>query len=144
MAHLLLGHRKWYLTLTIWPGMILTLLWPWPHLWPWPWTTQTKLNCCPGSKINISDEMTLTLTQWPDTHSWHRYGQDAIPYQKWSFYVNSFKSYSWTDTQTDTHRHTDTTKTTSAGSSKDELKQPHLCGSLDYVLHVVLILVICW
>ena len=43
----------------------LTFEWPWPHLWPWPQTSQTMLNWCPGSKISIFHEMTLTLTQWP-------------------------------------------------------------------------------
>ena len=55
--------------------------------WPWPWTNDL------------------------DTQTRPRYDQDVIPYQKWSFYVNSFKSYSlkWhTDTQTDTHTQTDT------------------------------------
>ena len=33
--------------------------------WPWPQTSQTKLNWCPGSKISIFHDMTLTLTQWP-------------------------------------------------------------------------------
>ena len=48
---------------------------------------------------------------WPhdlDTQTWPRYGRDVIPYQKWSFYVNSFKSYSLnrqTDTHTDWHTH---------------------------------------
>ena len=41
----------------------LTLKWPWPSLWPWPQTSQTKLNWCPGNKISIFYEMTLTLTQ---------------------------------------------------------------------------------
>ena len=44
---------------------------------------------------------------WPndvDTQIWPRYGQDVTPYQKWSFYVNSFKSYSL---NRQTHRLTD-------------------------------------
>ena len=44
---------------------------------------------------------------WPndhDTQTWPRYGQDVPSYQKWSFYVNWFKSYSL-------NRQTDTTKT---------------------------------
>ena len=40
-------------------GMTLTFVWPLPY------TSQTKLNWCPGSKISIFHEMTLTLTQWP-------------------------------------------------------------------------------
>ena len=51
-AHLLLANRKsntYNLTME----------------WPWPQTSQNKLNWCPGSKISIFHEMTLTLTQWP-------------------------------------------------------------------------------
>ena len=49
---------------------------------------------------------------WPgpndlDTQTLPRYGQDVTPHQKWSFYVNSFRSYSL-DRQTDTHTHTHT------------------------------------
>ena len=80
--------------------------------WPCPQTSQTKLNWWPGSKMSIFHEMTLTLTQWLYTQTWPRYGQDVTPYQKWSFYVNSFKSYSPNrQTHTQIHRHTDTTKT---------------------------------
>ena len=43
---------------------------------------------------------------WPlpndlDTQTWPRYGQDVTPYQKWSFYVNSFKVKAQTDRHTD-------------------------------------------
>ena len=48
--------------------------------WPWPWPN------------NLG------------TQTWPRYGQDVTSYQKWSFYVNWFKSYS-------PNRHADTTKT---------------------------------
>ena len=50
---------------------------------------------------------------WPndlDTQTWPRYGQDVPAYQKWSFYVKGFKSYSLnrqTDRQTDTHTQRD-------------------------------------
>ena len=60
--------------------------------WPWPWPNDL------------------------DTQTWPRYGQDVTSYQKWSFYVNWFKSYS-SNRQTDRHTHkhtdrqTDTTKT---------------------------------
>ena len=88
----------------------MTLVWPWPNLWPWPQTSQNELNWCPGSQISIS-----TVWPWPwpneiDTQTWPRYCQDVPPHQKWSFYVNWFKSYSpnrQTHSQTDTH----TTKT---------------------------------
>ena len=81
--------------------------------WLWPWddhdiiydldlrTSQTKLNWGPGSKITIFHGMTLNLTQWPWYSNWPRYGQDVTSYQKWSFYVNFFKSYSL-------NRHTNT------------------------------------
>ena len=58
--------------------------------------------------------MTL-VWPWPndlDTQAWPGYCQDVPPHQKWSFYVNWFKSYNLnrhTDKQTD--RHTDTMKT---------------------------------
>ena len=54
--------------------------------WPWPWPNDL------------------------DTQTWPRYKmlQDVTPYQKWSFYVNSFKSYS---PNRHTHTHTHTMKT---------------------------------
>ena len=63
--------------------------------------------------MSIFHEMTLILTQWPWYSTWPRYCQDVSPHQKWSFYVNWFKSYSpnrqtHTHTQTDTHTHTHT------------------------------------
>ena len=90
----------------------MTLVWLWPNLWPWPQTTHTDLNWCPSSQISIFHEMTLTLTQWPWYVNLPRYCQDVPPHQKWSFYVNWFKSYS-PNRQTDrqTHTHTHTTKT---------------------------------
>ena len=55
-------------------------------IWPWPWSNDL------------------------DTQTWPRYDQDVPAYQKWSFYVKRFKSYSLnrqkhrqTDTQTDRH-----------------------------------------
>ena len=54
----------------------LTLVWPWPHYWPWPQTSQTKLNWCSGSKLNIFHE--LTLTQWSWYSDWPRYCQDGV------------------------------------------------------------------
>ena len=66
-------------------------------------------------KLSLTDVQVAKLTfsmRWPwpwsndlDTQTWPRYGQDVTPYQKWSFYVNWFKSYS---PNTQTHRHTDT------------------------------------
>ena len=50
-------------------------------IWPWPWPNEL------------------------DTQTWPRYGQDVPAYQKWSFYVKGFKSYSL-NRQTE-HRHTD-------------------------------------
>ena len=80
-------------TLTIWPWYDLDLRQvklsltdvqvaklPLSMRWPWPWP------------IDL------------DTQTWPRYGQDVTSYQKWSFYVNLFKSYS-------PNRHTDTTET---------------------------------
>ena len=99
----------------------LTLVWPWPHLWPWPQTSQTKLNWCPGSKISIFHEMTLTLTQWPWYSTWTRYGQDVPPYQKWSFYVNWFKSYS-----PNRHTHIDTTKTLPLPHTREVKRKPNV------------------
>ena len=65
--------------------------------WPWLWHglglvydldlrhVKTKLNWCPSSQMSIFQGMTLTLTQW----LWYfRYGQDALPWQKWSFYCS--------------------------------------------------------
>ena len=62
---------------------------------------------------------------WPNdlgTQTWPRYGQDVTWYQKWSFYVNSFKSYS-PNRQTDRHKHThrhyeNITSTAYAGGKK--------------------------
>ena len=50
--------------------------------------------------------MTLTLTQEPDTQTWPKYGQDVLAYQKSSFYVKGFKSYSL-NRQRQKHGHTD-------------------------------------
>ena len=104
------------------------LVWPWPHLWPWPQTSQTKLNWCPGSKFNI-------FMRWPwpwpndlGTQTWPGYGQDVTPYQKWSFYVNSFKSYS-PNGQTDSkiHRHDENiTSTAYAGGNYSSHLHDHL------------------
>ena len=59
-----------------------------PMRWPWPWPNDL------------------------DTQTWPRNGQDVTSYQKWSFYVNSFKSYSMNrHTDTQTHRQTNTMKT---------------------------------
>ena len=85
-------------SLTIWPwnnhdlGMTLPLVWPWPYLWPWPQTSQTKLKLMSRFQNwhfprDDLDSMTFIL-KWP------RYCQDVPPHQKWSFYVNCFKSYS--------------------------------------------------
>ena len=70
-------------------------------------TSQSKLNWCPGSKISIFHEMTLILKPRP------RYGQDVTLHQKWSFYVNWFKSY---------NRHTHTTKTLPLPHTRDVIK----------------------
>ena len=52
--------------------------------------------------------MTLTLTQDPDTQTWPKYGQDVLAYQKSSFYVKGFKSYSLNrQKHGHTERHTD-------------------------------------
>ena len=48
--------------------------------WPWPWPNDL------------------------DTQTWLGYGQDVPPYQKWSFYVKEFKSYS-PNRQKDIHIH---------------------------------------
>ena len=53
-------------------------------MWPYPWPND------------------------PDTQTWPRYGQDVPAYQKWSFYVKGFKSYSYSlhrQTDRQTHRH---------------------------------------
>ena len=70
------------------------------------------------------------LWPWPndlETQTWPRYGQDVTPYQKWSFYVNSFKSYSpnrQTDRQTHTHKHDENiTSTAYAGGNNYKTKQ---------------------
>ena len=86
--------------------MTLTLVWPWPHLWPWP--QQIKLSL---TDVQVAELPFSMRWPWPwpndlDTQTWPRYGQDITPYQKWSFYVNWFKSYSpnrQTDRQTHTH-----------------------------------------
>ena len=104
-AHLLLANRKsktYNLTLE----------------WPWPWDDldlvydldlgQVKLSLTDVQVIKLAFPMRWPWP-WPndlDTQTWPRYGQDVTPYQKWSFYVNSFKSYSpnrQTCTQTHTH-----------------------------------------
>ena len=80
--------------------MTLTLVWPWPQ------TSQTKLNWYSGSKVSISMRWPWPWSNDLDTQTWPRYGQDVTPYQKRSFYVNCFKSYSLNG-----HTHTDTMKT---------------------------------
>ena len=92
--------------------MTLTLVLPWPHLLPWPQTSQTKLNWCPSNKISIFHEMTLTLILKFDLY--------VTPYQKWSFYVNSFKSYSL---NRHTDRYTDTMKTLPLLHTQEVTKQ---------------------
>ena len=60
---------------------------------------------------------------WPndlDTQIWPRYGQDVTAYQKWSFYVNWFKSNS-PNRQID--RHTDTTKTLPLPHTREVIRQ---------------------
>ena len=74
--------------------MTLTLVWPWPYVWPWPQTSQAKLNWCPGSKQAFSMRWTWPSSNYLDTQTWPRYDQDVRLYKKWSFYVNSFQSYS--------------------------------------------------
>ena len=66
--------------------------------WPWPWPNDL------------------------DTWTWPRYCQDVPQHQKWSLYVNWFKSYS-PNRQTHTHTHTHThyeniTSTAYAGGKK--------------------------
>ena len=84
--------------LTIDLGMTLTFIWHWPQI------SQTKLNWCTGSKISIFMRSPWPWSNNPDTQTWPRYGQDVTPYQKWSFYVNCFKSYSL-NRPTDRHTH---------------------------------------
>ena len=105
--------------------------------WPWPWPndlgmTLTSFMTLTTDKLNQVktdvQEAKLAFSKrwpwpWPNDHgtqTWPRCCQDVPPHQKWSFYVNWFKSYSpnrQTDTQTDTHTYTqththrDTTKT---------------------------------
>ena len=64
-------------------------------IWPWPWPNDL------------------------DTQTGLRYGQDVSPYQKWSFYVKGFKSYSLNrhkhrkkNRHTDGHTHTETDRQT--------------------------------
>ena len=81
----------------------LGLVWPLPHLWPWPQTSQTKLNWCPGSKINIFH----TRLPWPwpndlDTQTWPRYVK-MYHHTKNQVYMSTIsKVTAWTDTHTDT------------------------------------------
>ena len=61
--------------------------------------------------VQQSEWSILPKWPWPSfnnlgTRTWPRYGQDVLPYQKWSFYVKAFKSYSmYRHTHTDTHTH---------------------------------------
>ena len=123
-------------TLTIWLGMTLTLVCPWPHIWPLPQTSQTKSNCCPGSKISICHEMTLTLTQWPfncyssniqtdthiqsdtQTHTYkHTYSMKTLPLRMTGGNKISVSTASKVLSRTDTHPPTHSENITS--SAKD-------------------------
>ena len=88
----------------------------------WPWNDLDLGMTLTSNKSNQIKLMSWKLASsvrgpgpWPNdphTQTWPRYGQDLSPYQKSSFYVNSFKTNSLnrqTDRHTDTQ--TDTTKT---------------------------------
>ena len=89
--------------------------------WPWPQTSQTKIHWWPGSQISIFHMYDNDL----DTQIWPRYCRDVPPYQIWSFYVNSFKSYS-------PNRHTDTTKTLPLPHTR-EVKTKNMLRSIQYI-----------
>ena len=86
--------------------------------WPWPndlGMTLTSFMTFTSDKSNQvkTDAQVAKLAfsmRWPwpnnlDTQTWPRYCQDVPPHQKWSLYVNWFKSYSL-NTHTHTHTHT--------------------------------------
>ena len=86
----------------------------------WPWYDLDLIYDLDLRQLKLSEtEVAKFSMRWPwsndlDTQTWPRYSQDVTPYQKWSFYVNSFKSYSpnrQTDRHTRTHTDTDTDTT---------------------------------
>ena len=73
--------------------------------WPWHWKDlnlvydldlrQVKLS---STDVHIAKLAFSMRWPWPlpndlDSQTWPRYGQDVRQYQKWSFYVNWFKSF---------------------------------------------------
>ena len=97
-------------------------------------------------KLSLTDVQVAKLPfsmrwSWPwpndlDTQTWPRYGQDVTPYQKWSFYVNLFKSYSRTDRQThrQTRRHDENITSTAYAGGKYESPSPFVSLS-KWVMH---------
>ena len=90
--------------------------------WPWPWyhldlIFALDLRQVKPSETEFQVAKLVFSMRWPwtwsnnlDTQTGPIYCQDVPPHQKWSFFVNWFKSYSLNRcTQTD--RHIDTTKT---------------------------------
>ena len=101
--------------------------------WPWSWYDLDLIYDLGlrQIKLSLTDVQVAKLPfsmRWPwpndlDIQTWPRYGQDIIPYQKWSFYVNLFKSYS---PNRQTHRHDENITSTAyagggGGGKYDEL-----------------------
>ena len=70
--------------------------------------------------------------------TWLRYGQDVTPYQKRSFYVNSFKSYL---TDTHTHRHDENiTSTAYAGGKNEKLSSSQTWLNIVHIIPNILMI----
>ena len=72
----------------------------------WPWDDLDLRQVKPSyTDVQVAKLAFFIRWPWPndlDTQMWPRYGQDVTSYQKWSFYVNSFKVVARTDRHTDT------------------------------------------
>ena len=86
--------------------LTLTLMWP----SPWCMTLTLLMTCSHIQRVKKLKLVKLSFFliwpwPWPNdlyTQTWPRYDQDVPAYQKWSFYVKRFKSYSL-NRQTDRH-----------------------------------------
>ena len=67
------------------------------------------------------------------TQTWPRYGQDVTLYQRWSFYVNLFKTYS-SNRQIGTH--TDMTKNINCTAYAGRKNVDHIIKIIPYVCYI--------